>query len=202
CREVHVAERRDFAVQAVDLALQARQAHAAFLDGLGKLLEVGLCVGQLLGVLLEAQACGLFLELQIGDARAQRFQIALDAQAFFVVGAQLGRQVVVFADLGRQFFFALHLERQCGLQAGLRRRVRQALLLGTRAFGLFGHERGLLVGGFDGALQLGLSRRKRTQRKSGFLRFALDGALLFAVRRQGTLGLDDFFFEFGMALLV
>jgi hypothetical protein len=90
------------AVQAVDLALQARQAHAAFGHRLRHGFQVGLGVGQQLGVLLQPQAGGLLLELHVGDALAQRVQFALQLQAAFVAGAQLGGQVVVFAALGAQ----------------------------------------------------------------------------------------------------
>ena len=64
--------------------------------------EVGLRVGQQLRVLLEAQARGLLLELELGDALAQRVELALELQAALVAGAQLGGQVVVLAARGAQ----------------------------------------------------------------------------------------------------
>ena len=121
--QVDGAQRGNFAVQAVNFALQALHAHVAVGNGFFDGLQVGLRVGQQRGVLLQAQARGLFLELEFGDALAQRVQRPLQLHAALVAGAQLGRQVVVFAALGRQGFFAVHLQVQRLLQAALRRGV-------------------------------------------------------------------------------
>ena len=110
-------------MQAVDFALQALHAHVAIGDGFLHGLQVGLRVGQQRGVLLQAQARGLFLELEFGDALAQRVQRAFELHAALVAGAQFGRQVVIFAALGGQGLFPVHLQVQRLLQSALRRCV-------------------------------------------------------------------------------
>jgi hypothetical protein len=57
--------------------LHAHEAHVAVLDALLDGRQVGLGVLQLLFVLFKAQAGGLLLELEFGDALAQRLQLAL-----------------------------------------------------------------------------------------------------------------------------
>ena len=88
--------------------------------------QIGLRIGQQLGILLKAQARGLFFELELGDALAQRVKLALELQAALVAGAQLAGQVVVLAALGAQIGLALQLDVQRALQARLRRRIGQA----------------------------------------------------------------------------
>ena len=200
-RQVHGAQGRDVAVQAVDLALQARQLDVALLDGQAHRRQVGLGIGQQLAVLLESQPRGLLLELEIGDALAQRIEIAFELQAPLVAGAQLGRQVVVFAALGAQRLFALQFQRQCALQSGLGRRIRKPGQFFARPLFLHGDRCSLLGRGLDGALQLAAARLDRTLRKLRFLGFPLQAALLLAALRQPALGLDHLVAELGMALL-
>ena len=54
---------------------------------------------------------------------------------------------------------------------------------------------------FDCAAQLGLAGIQTAQRESGFLRLALQAALLFAAFAQLALGVDHAFIELGVALL-
>jgi len=144
-------------VQAVDLALQAVQPHFALFDRLGHGLQIGLRVGQQLGVLLQAQARSLLLELQVGDALAQRFELALKRHAALVTGAQLGSQVVVVAAFGPQFLLPGHLEVQRVLQATLCGGIRQAreFVMGTIRLG--GNALDLLRRCVQRALQFGLA---------------------------------------------
>ena len=134
CGEVHRTECGHLAVQAVDLALQTAQLHLAGADGLGQGLQVGAGVGQHLRVLLKAKAGGLLFQLEFGDAAAQWLQLALQRQAAFVAGAQLGGQVVVLAAAGAQRLLALQLQSECGLQTALGGSVGQA---GQLVVGLF-----------------------------------------------------------------
>ena len=126
--QVDRAERGDLAVDAVDLALQARAAsRRPPRCRLRQRLEVDLRPRQLLEVLRAAELRGLLLELQLGDALAQRLQAALDAP-----GAARRRGAA--AASGRRTRCACapsaasrsSLQRQRGLQAGLRGGVGQA----------------------------------------------------------------------------
>ncbi|MPM66173.1 hypothetical protein SDC9_113080 [bioreactor metagenome] len=113
-------------MQPVDLTLQAMQAYIALGDGLRHGRQVGLRVGQQLAVLLQAQARGLLLELEFGDALTQRVQRALGLHAPLVAGAQLRRQAVVLAAALAQRLLTRQLQRQRVLQATLRGGGRQA----------------------------------------------------------------------------
>ncbi len=172
-RQVDRAQALDVAVQAVDLTLQAGQAHVAFGDALRDGGAVGLGLVQHLAVLLHAQARGLFLELEVGDAAAQGLQLTFQLKAALVAGAQLGRQVVVLAAQGRQGLLALGLGSEGGLQAGLGGGVGQARQFFLCALLLVGQRLFLLARGVDGALQLSLARLQAAQREGGLLRLAL-----------------------------
>ena len=120
--QVDGAQRGNFAVQAVDFALQALQAHVAVGDGFFDGLQVGLGVGQQRGVLLQAQARGLFLELEFGDALAQRSSSRVRAAC----GARRARSLAVRSSYSLRWaaraLFAF-IFRSSALQAALRRGV-------------------------------------------------------------------------------
>jgi hypothetical protein len=97
-----------------------------FGDRFAQRINVGMRIIEQLLVLLRADAGRLLLELQIGDLLAQRIELALELHAPLIAGAQACRQVVVLAAFGAQGCFAFELERQCILQARLRRRVGEA----------------------------------------------------------------------------
>ena len=201
CGQVDGAQGCDLAVQSVDFALKAADADVAFLDGFRHGLQVGLRIGQQCGVLLQAQARCLFLELELGDAGAQRVERAFELHAALVAGAQLGGEVVVFTALGGQGFLALHLRLQRLLQAALRRSVGQAGQLVASTLLFVSQCGGLLGGGFDGARQLAPACLQTALRERGLLRLALQRALLFAAGGELALGFDHAVAQLGLALL-
>ena len=69
-RQVDGAQGLDLALETVDVGLQSGESDFALLDRACHRLQVGLCLGQLLRVLLDTQSGRLLLELQVGDAQA------------------------------------------------------------------------------------------------------------------------------------
>ena len=151
--------------------------------------------------MLQAQARCLFLELELGDAGAQRVERAFELHAALVAGAQLGGEVVVFTALGGQGFLALHLRLQRLLQAALRRSVGQAGQLVASTLLFVSQCGGLLGGGFDGARQLAPACLQTALRERGLLRLALQRALLLAAGGELALGFDHAVAQLGLALL-
>ena len=120
----------------------------------------------------------LHFQLQLGDLLAQGLQAALGLQPALVAAAQSGSQVVVLAAHGAQLLFALELQRQGRLQAGLGGRIVERaqfhLELGAR-LGTVVH---LLRGRLDHALQLAPPSGERADLELRLLRLALQRALL------------------------
>ena len=163
--------------------------------------QIGLRIGQLLLILLKAQAGSLLLELEFGDALAQRVELALELHASLVAGAQLGGQVVIFAAAGAQCLLALQLQCQGVLQAGLRGGIGQAGQLVLRALFFVVDGARLLLGRLNRAGQLGIACLQAALGKRGFLGLAFQAALLFTALGQLALRLDHALVQLGMALL-
>ena len=144
----------------------------------------------------------LRIELDIGDALAHRIEFALDLEPALVAGTQPGGEVVVGAALRTELALALQLQRQRVLQTGLRGGIGQPGKLVPGALLLQRDAGGLLLGGFDRARQLCLSRRQAALRVAGFLRLPLQLALLLAAPGQTALGGDHALVELGVALLL
>ena len=128
--------------------------------------------------MLEAEAGRLLLELEIGDALTQRIKLPLQLQSPLVAGAQLGRQVVVFAALGPQGLFTLQFQRQRVLQAGLCGSIGQAGQFFAGPFFVHRDGLGLLGGGFNRPAQFTTARFQTAQGKGGFLGLAFELSLL------------------------
>ena len=161
--QIHRTQGGNLAVQAVDFTLQTGQTHRAGFNRQGQCGQIGFGVLQQLAVLLKTQACGLRLELNIGDALAQRLLLTVQLQTALITGAQLGGQVVVFAAAGGEVLLALQLEGQRVLQAGLSGGVVQAGEFIAGALRFCGHAGGLLRGRVHGAGEFGLARVQRAQ---------------------------------------
>ena len=118
-----------------------------------------------------------------------------------IAGAQLRRQAVVCTAPGGQRLFALHFQRQHVLQAALRGGVGQALQLALGAHVFVGQRGGLAGGGRQRALQFGAARLQAALGKHGFLRLALQAALLFAALVQAALGFQHALVQLRVLLL-
>lgn len=163
--------------------------------------QVGARLFQQSGVLLQAQARGLLLELEFGDALAQRVQRLLQLLAAFVAGAQLVGQVVIFAAARGRGLLALHLQIQRVLQAALGGGIGQAREFVLRALLLVGQRAGLLAGRLYGAAEFAPARLQAAPREGGLLGLALQRAQLLARFVQAPLGLQHLVAQLGMALL-
>ena len=100
------------------------------------------------------QARRLFLQLQFGDAVAQRLQRALGSETRLVGGTQLGRQVIQFETRGVQRLFLDRANLQRALQARMRGLLVDRFEFGARVFQRGRHALALLVRDLDAALQL------------------------------------------------
>lgn len=69
----------------------------------------GICLGflQKSVVLFKTNSGGLFFELRVHNALAQRFEFAFDAKPVFIAGAQARGQIVIGRSFGCQQVFAL-----------------------------------------------------------------------------------------------
>ena len=180
CSQIDRAHGGNRLLQALDLGLQCRQAHAAIGQTGRQCVQVRFGLRQETIKLLVTQARGLLFELEVGDALAQGLQLALQLQAALVAGAQGGGQSVVAAALRGQSRLALQLQGQCGLQAGACRRVVELQQLGLRSLQLLLQGGTLLGGGLGGAGQFGQTRLHAALGKLGFLRLPLQRAVLVA----------------------
>ena len=129
CGQIDRTQRRDLAVEAVNLGLQTGQAHAAVGQCLCHRLKIGLSISKQLGVLLKTNSGRLLFELELGDPCPQWVKLALLQQAPLVTGAQLGGQIVVLAAKRPQLLLPRHLDGQRLLQTALRGGIIEACLL-------------------------------------------------------------------------
>ncbi|KGD44404.1 hypothetical protein DO72_5716 [Burkholderia pseudomallei] len=152
-RHVDRAERVDRVVDPRDLALQVRRLHVRHELFLQRGL-VDLGRRELLGELLARHTRRLLLQLQLGDAIAQRLQRALGGEPRLVGRAQLRREIVELRARGaeRLLLRRAHFERV--LQAGVRGLLVDRLELRARILQRRRDALGLLVRDLDRALQL------------------------------------------------
>ena len=129
--QVDRAERGDLAVDAVDLALQAAQLARCRPRSTAASASRSTCAcGQLLHVLRAAELRGLLLELQLGDALAQRLAGCARAQALLVgARAACADRSSYSLRVAASALLALELQRQrrpAGRPARRRRSGRRA----------------------------------------------------------------------------
>ncbi len=136
----------------------------------------------MLAELLLVQARGLFLQLVLGDAVAQRLQAALGGQALVVVLAQLRRQRVQLGAGELELFFLHCTPLQRILQAGVGGLLVDGFQLDAGVFQRLRKTLRLVAGGLDIAAQLVDAVSQVALGKQGFLRRALEVAQLVPCR--------------------